>query len=399
MRKSVYNQYVLMKKKRTFRFDPVVIVWVIVIFALSLYAYSAVARLVKMLPKETTEQKFAGSVKRQGSWFIQNQKPEGNFVYEQYSATGEETENNNIVRQAGALYGLGHIYRFNKDPYIGKAFERSLTYFQRLTATVGAEMAAITHEDATFTNTTALVVLGLVEYMEADEQKKTTENLEYLVRLSNYLVSTQTPEGAYIHTYTPEPSESDYTNGEAMYALIRSYNLTQKEAYLSSVKKMADYAIGHYGAQTFHASFFSWSMAAFSYLYAVSPDEKYWKYMASSIDAYFEARGNMYEKYLTDKEKYTPISPGSSVFLEGVNHVGWIAKEKDPVLYRKLQRHIQNVLEYLLLYEINSPYGKYKSVDTRVSGAVCAKADCQTTRIDFMQHNISALYLYLRFFK
>lgn len=398
-RKSRYNKHVPMKKKRKLSIDVWYIIWCGIIFVVSFFSYREIVKLLGVWPKESVEQKLEGSIKRVGTWFIRNQTPEGDFVYEQISATGEETENNHIVRQAGALYGLGHLYRFDKDPYISKTFERGLTYFQHLTATPGADMAAITYEDNTLTNTTALVVLGLVEYMEADEQKKTTENLEYLVRLSNYLVSTQTSSGAYVNDFLPTPEESDYNNGETMYALIRSYNLTQKEAYLLSVKRMANYAINYYGKQDFNSSFFSWGMAGFSYLYAIDNDERYWNFLRNGANSYFTARGNDYETYLANTEAYLPIAPGTSVFLEGVNHIGWIAKEKDPALYSRLKKHVKKVLEYLLVYEINSPYGKYKSEDVRVSGAICAKDTCETTRIDFMQHNVSAMYLYLRFFR
>ena len=389
-----------MKNKRALRFDPVFVVWGVLCIVLVFFAYTAVMKLVSVLPKETTEQKFTASVKRQGAWFVRNQKPEGNFVYEQISATGQETDTNNIVRQAGALYGLGHVYRLSGDPSVLETFEQGLEYFKSLTSTPSAETAAITHEGATFTNTVALVVLGLSEYMDADEHFRTTDNLEYLVRLSNYLVSTQTSEGAYINSYDPEPSESDYNNGETMYALMRSYNLTQKEAYLSSAKRMGDYAIEHYGKnKELNKQFFSWSMAGFAYLYKVVPDERYWDYMKLTTDKYYQSLGNMYEGYFHDSKHYAPIQPGSSVFLEGIGHIGWIAKEKDPALYKKLRQHAKRVLENLLAYEINSPYGKYKSDDSRVSGGICSKDTCETTRIDFLQHNLSAMYFYLRFFK
>lgn len=395
-----YTKEIYMKKNQKFLFDFWYIAWCGVILGIAFFSYKAVVRLIHVWPKESIEQKLDGSILRVGSWFIRNQKPEGNFVYEQYTLTGEETQgDNNIVRQAGALYGLGHLYRYNKDPAIAEVFEKGLMYFNGLIATPSADMATISYEGSIFTNTTALVVLGLVEYMEADEQKKTIENLEYLVRLSNYLVSTQTSTGAYVNDFLPTPVESDYNNGETMYALIRSYHLTQKESYLLSVKRMANYAIDHYGKQKFNSSFFSWGMAGFSYLYMIDADERYWKFMTTSIDTYFTARGDRYEKYLKNKSGSMPIAPSASVFLEGLNHVGWIAKEKDPVLYTRLKNHVKKVLEYLLVYEINSPYGKYKSEDVRVSGAICAKDTCETTRVDFMQHNLSAMYLYLRFFK
>ena len=349
-------------------------------------------------PKETLEQKLVGSIDRETKWFLNNQKETGDFVYERVSATGEINDANSIVRQAGAMYGLGQAYGYKKDPQVSQSFEKGLAYFKELTATKSATVAAISHEDSTYTNTTALVVLGLTEYILADDRNNTLENLEYLVRLSNYLESTQATSGAYINSYVPTQSESDYNNGETMYALVRSYQLTQKDSYLASAKRMANYAITHYGTEKFHSSFFSWGMAGFAYLYTIEPDEKYWKYLTASFDAYMKYRGQWYEKYIHTNDG-EPVTPGSAVFLEGVDHIGWIAKTKDPVLYKKINRHLRMVLDHLLAYELNSPHGKYRSDSASVSGAVCSQITCESTRMDFVQHHMSAMTLYLKFFK
>lgn len=385
-----------MKKNRVIRFDCLQVVWSVGIIIASLFSAWAVLRLVRVLPKESFEQKIIGSVTRQGDWFVRNQTAAGDFVYERYAATGEVKEGNNIVRQAGVLYGLAQLYSYTKDPAMLQTLEKGFEYFRTLTATPSAETNAVTHNEETQTNTTALLVLGLVEYLEADGQHQTTDNLEYLVRLSNYLVSTQAASGAYINDHTPKPVESDYNNGETMYALIRSYNVTQKEPYLTSVKRMAAYAIDYYGTQGFNSSFFSWGMAGFAYLYRVDPDETYWEFMRGYADKYISARGNAYERYLA-RTSETIITPGSSVFLEGVDHIGWIAKEKDAALYRTLTHHVTRVLDFLLRYELDSPYGTYASGNDVIRGAICSQVGCETTRIDFLQHNMSAILLYLRF--
>lgn len=385
-----------MKKKCTSKFDPVHVVWGFVIVGLACFAIAAVWRLVQVMPKENAAERLQGSLVRQGKWFVRNQTEEGDFVYERISATGEVKEGNNIVRQAGALYGLGQLYAHTKDPEIARTLEKGLAYFRGLTATISAEASAITHNDATQTNTTALLVLGLVEYMEADEALQTTDNLEYLARLSNYLVSTQTSSGAYINTYVPTPTESDYNNGETMYALIRSYRLTRKQSYLLSVKRMANYAMFHYGKLDFNSSFFSWGMAGFAHLYRVEPNEKYWQFMQAYAGKYMTSRGNAYDQYLSGKTKEA-IAPHAAVFLEGVSHIAWIAKEKDASLSHTLTRHTQRVLQFLLTYEIGGPYGAFLSENDDVIGAVCATIACGTTRIDFLQHNMSAIILYFRF--
>jgi hypothetical protein len=379
--------------------DPVRLIWSIILCLLIVAATFAVLRLVRMLPKESLEERFSESIKRQAEWFGKNQRSAGDFVYEQYALTGEEKEGNNIVRQAGALYGLGQAAKFIGNEETVETLEKGLSYFRTLVSTPSANAMAITFEDETQTNTTALLVLALVEYIEGDSAtRKTTENLEYLVQLSNYLAGTQTDTGAYINTYLPEPTESDYNNGETMYALIRSYGLTRKETHLQSVRRAADYAMSHYGNQDFNSAFFSWGMAAFAYLYKMEPEEKYWNFMKDSTEKYFAKRGDGYERLLKNTNEST-IIPGSAVFLEGITHVGWIARDTDPVLFAKLKRHARSVLEYLLRYEINSPYGRYRSDAPSVASAVCAQISCETTRIDFLQHNMSAMFLYLTFLR
>lgn len=384
-----------MKKKLAARFDRVFIVWTLCILILAVASVFSVRRLLHVLPKESFEQKITNSALRQGDWFMRNQKESGDFIYEQIAATGEIKEGDNIVRQAGALYGLAQLYRYNKEPNLKETLEKGFGYFRSLTATISAETSAITLNDETWTNTTALLVLGLTEFIDSDTQLRTTGNLEYLVRLSNYLIATQTSTGAYINDYDPEPTESDYNNGETMYALIRSYSVTQKPQYLASVKHMAEYAMNYYGSQKFNSSFFSWGMAAFAHLYTVEKNDAYWRFMSAYAQKYFDSRGNAYEQYLAHQSK-SVITPGSSVFLEGVDHIAWIAKEKDPLLYQELKRHIERVLNYLLVYEIDSPYGKYAVGKDSIRNAVCSQVTCETTRIDFLQHNMSAILLYKR---
>jgi hypothetical protein len=385
----------LMKKKRARKYDRVHVVWTALLIILVILSGLAVLRLIKLLPKESFEQKIVGSAKRQGDWFVRNQTEAGDFVYERVAATGEIKAGNNIVRQAGVLYGLSQLYGYTKDPKLEQTLEKGFAYFRGLTATPSAEVNKIVYNDDTQSNTNALLVLGLVEYMEADKKHQTIQNLEYLVRLSNYLVATQIASGSYINDYTPKVAESDYNNGETMYALIRSYKLTQKEHYLTSVKRFANYAIQHYGNKSFNSSFFSWGMAGFAHLYTVDPNDRSWEFLQAYTDKYMTSRGNGYEQYLTGNTK-TDIPPGSSVFLEGVDHIAWIAKDRDTALFRRLRQHVRKMLGHLIIYEIGSPYGKYTAAGDTVRGAVCSQVACETTRIDFLQHNMSAILLYLR---
>nr|MBP9814339.1 hypothetical protein [Candidatus Woesebacteria bacterium] len=106
--------------------DVGVRIWLAVLLFLIVGASYFVNRLVRLWPKETLEQKLEGSIARETQWFLNNQKEAGDFVYERASATGEINDANNIVRQAGALYGLGQAYGYKNDPKISQAFEKDL---------------------------------------------------------------------------------------------------------------------------------------------------------------------------------------------------------------------------------------------------------------------------------
>ncbi len=395
-RKNRYTGRVGMTKR--IRVDFIRVIWIVGIIALFVWSARTVFRAVALLPKEPVSDRLRESAVRQGGWLINNQKPEGDFVYEMVSATATPTEDNNIVRQAGVLYGLAQLLSTSETPQLSGAFKKNLEYFRSITATVSAERAAIELDGYRPSNATALVVLGLTEYMDADKSRQTTQNLEYLTRLTNYLVSTQASHSAYFNDFIPTPKESDYNNGETMYALIRSFRITGAPATLESVRKAAEYFMDHYGTSDFNASFFSWGMAGFSYLYRVDPRDEYWQFLRTYADKYLNERGEWYEFALAGRQD-AEIPPGAAVYQEGVAHIAWIAKEKENDLYRKLSRHTLRVLERLLRYEVNSPVGKYAVEDMRMNGAICATATCETTRIDFMQHNISAIVLYLRFLK
>jgi len=370
-------------------------VWAGVTCIFLAFAAFQVVRLLRVWPGEPFTQRVRESAMRQGKWYVRNQTKRGDFVYEQYVATGEIKEGNNITRQSGALYGLAHLYRGYADPEIRRVLERGFAYFDGLTATQSAG-AAVVYDTQQPTNATALLALALSEYLETDGVTDRTQKLESLVRLSDYLVSTQTPSGSYAATPEPEPSENDYNNGETMYALIRSYRLTKRKEYLSSVKQAAAFALKQYGGGEFNAAYYSWGMAAFAYLFQEEADPAYWMFMKDYTDRYLTSRGNGYEKTISDPEPRSVVSPGVSVFFEGVDHVAWTARDADPEYAQTLRTHIRTMLSYLLRYEINSKYGKFVSGADAVNGAVCADVTCATTRIDYLQHNMSAILLYLR---
>ncbi len=332
------------------------------------------------------------ALERQGEWLIKHQKQEGDFVYEMEFGTGKLTDDNNIVRQAGALYALTQYQRASGNKEAINSIEKGISYFKSLTqeVTVGS---AINYQNNILSNTNALLVLALVEYIEANDDVS-EKHLEYLTNLSDYLVDTQDESGNYIYqTVDGTPVYSDYNNGESLNALIRAYRVTGNEVYLKSAELAADKFIQTYGKQEFNTSFFCWGVAGFYHLLEIKGDEKYWDFMKDYTDKYMVFTGEYYDAYILRQEGVQP-NPKAFVYQEGVIHIVAAAKQKDPALYEELKNHTTRVLRYNLGYEINAPYSAFKSQSQELSGAICYTAACETTRVDMIQHSISAMYLY-----
>ena len=82
--------------------------------------------------------------------------------------------------------------------------------------------------------------------------------------------------------------------------------------------------------------------------------------MRKYANKYMSARGNGYEQFLAHKSDAV-VTPGSSVFLRASIISRGLQRIKTLFLYRILKRHVQNVLDFLLTYELDSPYGTYAS--------------------------------------
>jgi hypothetical protein len=374
----------------------VLIIWAIALAVLVYKLETKTENTPKNSNNLTSEQlstELKDSIILGANWFEKIQKENGDFIYQFDTATATESSENNIVRQAGSLYALAQSYDQTKDPKTEEVFKKGIEYFKDLLVEKGEDKNAVEYESTIKSNTTALLILALVEYAESKE----STDFELITKLSNYLVSTQTTDGDYINEYTtPDPVISDYNNGETMHALIRSYTLTKDPEYLTSVKKAAEYFKQTYGNQDFNASFFSWGMAGFSYLYKESSDESDWNFLKNYYAKYQVSRGNNSDTCASNNTDGC-IKPSLAVFLEGVTHIGWVAKEKDSNLYETIKAHLDLTLPYLLRYQIGGDKSKFSFTDELLQGSVCGDSECTYTRIDFTQHQMSANYLYLKF--
>ncbi len=366
------------------------------LLVLGLLIFTLTFFFVKYSITNTYEENLEESMLLYTDWLVKNQTKQGDFNYELDVSTGRVIEGYNIVRQAGGLYSLCQVYQYEGGSKYEDSIEKGIDFFHGLYEDVENDVPtiAINHEGVKKSNSVALYLLALVEYMEGSDQAK-EEYMQEAKSLANYLLFTQTDEGSFIYLLDTG-RESDYNNGESFYALIRIYRLSNDERYLIGAQKAAEYIIDRYSNEDFNYSIYAWAMEGFAYLYQIDNSKEYWDFMKMYTQEYFRISGIPVSIYLDTSTGYPPKA-NLGVYLEGLAHVAWIAKERDYDFYIEIKEFMSESLKYLMSLQIDGPKSDRKTEFDLISGGICYDYECDTQRIDLTHHNLSAIYLYLKY--
>ena len=159
----------------------------------------------------------------------------GKYRYRVDMETGKEDGTYSIIRHAGVSWGLLNVYeKYGREEDFLKI--RQAIFYLRSRVREKGEERFIEGDGGKYGGT-ALALLAFLEYY-----KKTSEEeyVELAKGLAASLLSAQEESGEYYHTFsadfTPaEKGKSEIYDGEINLALLRMYDETGEEKYLSAV--------------------------------------------------------------------------------------------------------------------------------------------------------------------
>lgn len=219
------------------------------------------------------------------NWLLTAQEDNGHFAYEYVPYEGKYLNDDNIVRQGGALFSLGEVYRrqVKKDASIEKGIVSATKFFEGMSIE-GKEggttfrCVANTEESSTCKlGSTALVLTGILGYVEgkpAAEQKYKKLINDY----TDYILTSQKREGGFRHEYRTSKGfgdeESPFSNGEALLALVRAYQIEPSAELKSAIDKSFNYL----KFKEYDNSLYLWIMAALKDMQKLWPTDEYVTY-------------------------------------------------------------------------------------------------------------------------
>jgi hypothetical protein len=180
----------------------------------------------------------------------------GKFVYRVNSETGRKSSAYNIIRHAGAIYGLATFNHFHSDQQVHAVMIRAGTFMRA---------NYVAPDPSTTSNTNMLVVwsastgmrkiweaelggpaLGLVALTEIDQVQHGFCSVDQLEAFGRFLVFLQKEDGSFYCKYRAHSGpvkewESIYYPGEAALALVSLYELDHSQKWLNAAARALSY--------------------------------------------------------------------------------------------------------------------------------------------------------------
>ena len=328
----------------------------------------------------------------------------GRFVYTYLPKTNRETDRYNILRHAGSIYALLDWYRESGDPEVLNAAQRGLNYLraQVRPCPAASDMRCVVEKGVIKLGGNALAVLAFSEHYQVTGDRRWLQAAE---DLAVWLLRNQADNGKFRpHKWRYPSGEatdfiSGYYPGEALYALMRLYRSNGNRRWLKAAQRGADWIIQVRDAEKSidNLAHDHWLMYALRELYTLDPDPTYLAHAFRITDAIRHSQ-NLQAPNLRPEQRdwygsyyRPPRTTPTATRSEALMNAAWLS---DSVADRRLPG-IANALCAAIRFQLQTQFRGENSLHLpdpgRSRGGFHRSLEDFSIRIDYVQHNLSAL--------
>ncbi len=184
--------------------------------------------------EELTPELLLEAARRGGEYLTRAVGADGRFVYSYRPKTDEQRDKYNILRHAGTIYSMIELYEVTGDKRLLAAAERAIAYIGRTVkpcpgdAEIDAGALCVVEKGFVKLGGNALAIIALVKHAEVTGSGA---HLPLIERLGLWILATQSEAGEFVahkvHQATGKLDDhvSQYYPGEALLALLRGSQL------------------------------------------------------------------------------------------------------------------------------------------------------------------------------
>lgn len=317
------------------------------------------------------------------------QRKTGYFSYEFDFVSGSWSRADELVRQAGASYGLSEYLLAHRDDITKEVVEKAIKAYR--TNSVPFKEGKLLTENLDLskaeTGATALALIGALQYAKATGDRQFDSDIQYW---KNGLVGLYHPQGGFAGGAN-DPEESPYFNGETWLALsIYAENYPNDEK-VKPILPAIDAAMIKLYSKEPDIGFFHWGLMATARRYEQTKDQKFIEFGAQQVN-----------HFLTQMRPNFDEEVNSCYSVEGMAAVLPVLQKdkKHASLTTRLQARLRQEMAKNIGMQIISDQktlvltgGRTLTAPElpRYAGAFINGLDRPQIRIDFTQHCLSAM--------
>ncbi len=341
-----------------------------------------------------------------GDYLTSHQHDDGSFDYQYNPVTGKKSSTYNILRHAGTTYSLLELYEATGNKKYINAAERALLYLENSTMVCPDMNDALCIEEKNEIKLggNALAILALSKYISLTNSLNEQHHyLPLAQKLALFIINTQAQNGEFkkhlLKADTGEPTSfvSEYYPGEAIFALTRLYKIDGDTRWIESAHIGALWLIevrdGEVSEDILNHD--HWLLYGLNELYTHRPEEIYLSH-AKKIVKSIVAKQHVNKK--DDKKEWNggfynpPRSTPTATRAEGLGAAYWLFTNAGDTGQAHLALEaMRNAIEFQLRTQMTAHQAKKLGAHKDGIGGFFESLDSYNIRIDYVQHNISAL--------
>lgn len=320
-------------------------------------------------------------------------KEDGSFIYGMYPRFDNEIENYNIVRHAAAIWSLVCRYRMTGDEELAASIESAIAYMLENVVYLNDETAYLyeSKDDEIKLGGCGLAIISMTEYMNAAGNKN---YLEICKKLGNGILSMLDQEnGHYDHVLNGDFTQKEefrtvYYDGEATFGLCQLYELTGEKKWLdAAVSAVENFIREDYWQYKDH-----WVAYSMNAITKHMDDPRYYDFALENAQKNLETIHDRDTTYHTYLELLMATFEVYERMMEKNIETEYLQQFDLAYFLETIRVRSHRMLNGYFYPE----YAMYMENPQRVLGSFMVRHDGYRIRIDDVQHNVGAYYLYYK---
>ncbi|MED0867200.1 glycoside hydrolase family protein [Bacillus safensis] len=343
---------------------------------------------------ELTNKEIKHLITSSANFLAKQVKDNGEFIYGYFPCYDKKINWYNSLRHASTLYSMIEAYEVIPNLYVKEQIEKALDYLKKeliYTATTNdvAFVVDWRNQQEIKLGANAAAILALTKYMEVFQ---TTDDLHLAKKLANGIIHMQMDNGSFSHVLNyPSFQVKDehriiYYDGEAVFALMKLYNIDRNESWINAVEKAFAYFIKNdYWKHHDH-----WLSYCTNELTKFRPEDQYFQFGLQNVK----------EKLDFIYHRQTTYPTFLELMMAAYEMVKLIYKlEKDYLLIDFPVEYLKKAIEHRAYYQTTGFFypelAMYFKRPKSIIGSFFIRHHSFRVRIDDIEHNLSG---YCRYF-